>query len=347
VPGVDPNEQLAGRRTAPLGGAPVTPIEPTPTGGGGYSVRTIPGLGANPRWGHGVFDAMIGFGAGLSSRPNWYGGIGAGAVLAGNALDRQRREELLDQRPQLIDDGKNIGWRSGNRVIMTDIASPKARAAAAVAQGKPMTEYQRLEYERKLAKDKATDERLNKARPSSREEGINQRFHIRQLQTALKDHDDPAEASRIIDQYNKRWGTSFPVPEIPADATPAAKQGWWSTVWRNLTGSSEAAPAAPAPTPAPAAPAAPAEPATKRIPVRPPDAAPAAAPAAPAEPAPAPAAAPPANPIADALKGMPKDQALTKAREALAAGKNRKVIFDALKGAGVDFGDLIKQFPIQ
>src|SRR5215472_778580 len=238
----------------------------TQRGGGGYGVRQIPRLGRpaptfsqrlanNPLW-------NLGMGL-LSNRSPYLGpGVAAGMAAMSGAAERQRKEDLLDQKPQLIDDGKKLHYRVGNKLIDTGIASPKAT-------GKPMTEYQR----ERLRQIQEKQDRQAGGRGAPGQVEATNRFHMRQLQKQLDgikdDPDRDQKAHDIVDAYNKQWGTTFNVPQAPAagatTTTPGASQpGAFGRLWNWLstavTGSSAPAPAKAEEKPAqeqqPAAPAA-------------------------------------------------------------------------------------------
>lgn len=251
---------------------PVRTVAPVETGnGGGPYPRTmvIPGLGPERRAGLPVWDALIGFGAGLTSRPNWYGGVGAGAVMASNAIDRARRMDLLDQKPQHLGDGR---WRVGNKIIDTGI-----RRAGKL----PPEELEALRQKNRLElEEKRQQGRGGGGKPSIAQEEATKRAHANNLERSLRilgDNPDPEKVIATIEGYNARHGTSFPVPARPKAEADTAEgtstgPGWWSRVWNSLFGSSEpaaatAAPAEPAAKPAAPAQAAPAQ--TQQAPPRP------------------------------------------------------------------------------
>jgi len=312
--------------------------------GTGASVREIPGLGAPPRtyaqrlavnpfWNAGI--AMLG------SRSPYFGqGLAAGMLGATSAIERGRKEDLLDQKPQMIDDGKTIKYRSGNRLIDTGIASPKAGRSQERWDIERMKEEGRMERQRMRSSGK----------PSTAQTEATSRFHMRALQKQLDAiKDDPErdqKAHDLVDAYNKQWGTNFNVPAAPAKpegGAAAPGRGAFGRLWdwlsTAITGSGAPAKAEPA---APAAPAAPAEtpPAAPAAPATPPAAKPA-APAAPAAEAP--------RDLGGAIKSgaITREQAIAQARAAARRNPGAiDMITDRLRKAGItNFGDLLQGTP--
>jgi len=240
---------------------------------------------------------------------------------ATSAIERSRKEDLLDQKPQLIDDGKRLHYRVGNKLISTDIASPKAT-------GKPLSEYQR----RRLEQIDERERRLAGGRGAPGQIETTNRFHMRQLQKQLQtslgdnpDMNDPdviAKTRQAIENYNKMWGTNFNVPEAPPTppaGTAKPSGGWWNWITQALTGSSAPAKAEEKP----AEPAAPATPAPQTQQQGQQGAA--------------------ADPIAQGqqlrarIQGgqMTRDQAIAQARAAIQNGASRAWVLRMLQEAGI------------
>jgi hypothetical protein len=314
------------------------------------STQVIPGLGPEPRsfaqrWAVNPFTAAGA--AMLQSRSPYFGaGLGAGLTAAAGAVERGRREELLDQKPQMLTDGETIRYRVGNKIIDTGLRSPSAGKQSERMAIEKMKEEGRMERQKMRGQGK----------PSAAQEEATNRAHIRNIERGIKDRlgsnvtatpEERAEAARaVIQEYNDRYGTSFKVPagKPPAEeATPGAPQGegWWNWFRRALTGAS--APAKPAEA-APAAPAALAAPA---------ETAPAAPAAKPAAPAAAPAAEAPAAEAPQDLGGAIKSgkvteqQAIAQARAAAKRDPSKiDMITERLRKAGIkNFGDLLSGTP--
>jgi len=313
------------------------------TGGGRAGETTvIPGLGPPPRtfaqrWATNPFTQAGA--AMLMSRSPYFGpGVGAGMLAASGSIEQQRKEDLLENKPQMIDDGQSIKYRVGNRIIDSGITSPKARAAQ---ERRDVLEYQ---------EGKRTERQQIRSggRPSGAQAEATNRFHMRALQKQLEaikdDPDRVAKARQIIQDYNNQWGTNFNVPAAPAPETEGAApsgEGFWNWLWRGITGAS--APAKPA-----AAAAAESEPDDEG------QAAPAAprggrtgAAAIPTAPA-APAAEAPQD-LATALdkKTITKEQAISQARAAAKRDPSKiDMITKRLRDAGIkNFGDLLQGSP--
>jgi hypothetical protein len=302
------------------------------------TVQTIPGLGARPRgflerW---ATNPLTAAGAAmLSSRSPYFGaGLGAGINAAAGAVEYQRKQELLDAKPQMLPDGS---WRIGNKVINMGLKS-KSQLNAETKEAAAM----RMEDKKQKNRLEILERKgQGGSRASQAQEEATRRSHAVNLERGLRAiGDDPAQARAYIEQYNQRHGTTFQVPELPTKEEKKAgtSSGWWSNLWKSLTGSSEPAAAAPATPAAPTTPAAPATAAPAPAPASP-------APAAPA--APAPAASTPAAPTAQLPSGTSPEQAKEQARVALGKVGNdpakRQAIFDRLKQWKIDFSDLISQ----
>jgi len=302
-------------------------------GGRGYGTRTIPGLGLPPR----TFaqrlanDPLWNLGMGLLSSHSPYLGQGVAAGMYGmsQAADRQRKEDLLDQKPQMIDDGKSIKYRVGNKIIDTGLGSARGAVQTRQEALENLRQQHRLELEQKRG------ERGGRGAPGQAE--ATNRFHMRQLQTQLKtalgdnpDMSDPdviAKTRQAIQNYNQMWGTNFNVPEAPPAGTAAPAKpsggGFWNWLGTALFGSS--APAAPA-----KADETPAAPATV-------------APATPAAPQQQGQQAAPPDPIAQGRqlrdrivnRKMTADQAMAQARAAIQQGASRVWVNRMLQEAGL------------
>ncbi|PWT76955.1 MAG: hypothetical protein C5B60_03500 [Chloroflexi bacterium] len=306
-----------------------------------YGARVIPGLGPPPRnflqrW---TSSPLFAMGAGmLASRSPYFGvGLGQGMFAASQAAEQQRKEDLLENRPQMMDTGDTIKYRVGNKIIDTGLQSPRARAMSERMQIEQMREQAAMERQRVRSG-------LMGGRPSPSQEAQTQRYHMGQIQQdirgALKADPtlDPYQVGHDkIDQYNQRWGTNFPVPAVPEKApaaTPAQQRStfwdWWNANMPSWM---------PGTTPQPAAP-------TERAAPRPAPQQPAPQPAPQAQP-PQQAAQPPD--LGDAIKSgkITEQQAIDQARAAAKANPaNLAVITDRLRKAGVkNFGDLLAGTP--
>jgi hypothetical protein len=140
--------RVAGAETSPYYGAGMNGAG-RPSG-----ARTIPELtppartwaerlAVNPLWNAGI--AMLG------SRSPYFGvGLAGGMQAATGAIERGREEKLLDKKPQLIDDGKTLRFRVGDKLTAPIAPSPKARAgagqtaAASRAAESQITQWSRL-----------------------------------------------------------------------------------------------------------------------------------------------------------------------------------------------------------
>jgi hypothetical protein len=317
---------------APAGSRPS--LAPTMRTIGAPSVQTIPGLAQRPRnfaerW---ATNPLTAAGAAmLASRSPYFGaGIGAGISAAAGAVESRRKEDLLDTKPQMLPDGS---WRIGNKIVNMGLKT-KGQAAA--------EERRSIEEMKEQGRMRRAEMKLNQpGRTSVTQEGLNRRSDIRNIEGQIKTRltndatlDRDTVAREEIDRYNKRYGTNYPLPEVPEKPTPSAKKkdtspGWLERQWTKITGSAAAAPEATAPPPDEAVPETGARGARQ----------------APAAPAPA---APPAPAPPSALpSGTSPQQAKEQARAALAKVGNdpvkRQAIFDRLKQWKIDFSDLISQ----
>jgi hypothetical protein len=357
---------LTGGYTVPPGVTPAAPAAPAgardayaQTGAGApaysrvgrQSTTVIPGLGPEPRtfaqrWAVNPFTAAGA--AMLQSRSPYFGaGLGAGLTAAAGAVERGRKEELLDQKPQMLTDGETIRYRVGNKIIDTGLRSPQAARQQAIE-----TRQEKLERIRQEGRLELERERQKKpARGGGQNKIVTDIDRL--MKTELTSSADIKGGSptistdeayrRAVIRYNAlNPNAQLPVPPAPpADAAPAESvdtRSWWeknAPTW--LGGVEKPAatarkPAAPAATPAaPAEPAAPAP----------------AAPAPPAPAAPAPAEAP--QDLAGAIKSgkVTEQQAIAQARAAAKRDPSKiDMITERLRKAGIkNFGDLLSGTP--
>lgn|SRR5215475_2778661 len=320
---------------------------PTPAGyRGGAGTQTYPGLGPPPRtfaqrlandpfWNAGA--AML-----MSRSPYFGAGLGAGMMAASGAAERSRKEDLLDNRPQMLDDGKNVHYRVGNKIIRTSIRSPKAVAAEqaeAKRQQKREETWQdwqrKEEYKRQYKQpgadktdatiDKLIKQEMDAAKaagtPITAEEAeyaarerYNKRHPDRPLELPAKPEPKPPALGPKVPDPRPWYDFTSPDPnskEAREERGRQAREDW----------EKRRAGAAPAPAPAPA----PAQP----------------APAQPAQPAPQQAA--PADPVQGMKDAITKggDQArqriIAQAQAAIKANPaNEAEVRRRLKAAGIE-----------
>jgi hypothetical protein len=224
---------------------------------GAPSTTVIPGLGPPPRsfaqrWATNPFTAAGA--AMLASRSPYFGaGLGAGIAAGAGAVERGRKEELLDQKPQMLTDGDTIKYRVGNKIVDTGLRSPQAarQQAAEARQEAIETRQERLERTRQEGRLELERERAK--RPSRTaapaQEAVTQRAHIRNIekniQARIAAGADKMDAARdAIQEYNDRYGTTFkvpagkPPPEQAAPGKPGAVQEFFSWLWKGATGAS-------------------------------------------------------------------------------------------------------------
>jgi hypothetical protein len=259
-----------------LGGTDTEGQAPTPAGyRGGYGgggTQVIPGLAPPPksffqRWtSDPLFHASA---AMLMSRSPYFGeGLGAGMAAAAGAAQQQRKEDLLDNKPVMIDDGKSIKVRHGNKI--TDTGLPSRRGQAQIQKREMALEkLDRAGRQGKAGRD-YTDQTLNAM--------IKQEFDSAKLSGKPI---SPAEAEyNATVRFNARHpDLARPLPAKP-ESTPDTRRypvedprEWWekytpfgrSDPNAGLTAVERARPARPAPAaPAPIEPAQPKPPATQQ-----------------------------------------------------------------------------------
>lgn len=320
---------------------------------GAPSTTVIPGLGPPPRsfaqrWATNPFTAAGA--AMLQSRSPYFGaGLGAGIAAGAGAVERGRKEELLDQRPQMLTDGDTIKYRVGNKIVDTGLRSPQAarREAQAARQEAIETRQERLERTRQEGRLELERERQKRpARTTTAGQDKIVADIDRLMKTELTSSADIKGGSptistdeayrRAVVRYNAlNPGRQLPVPPAPPREAPPAEsvdtRSWWERNMPGFLGGQEK-PSATAKKP----PTAPAETET-----------PPQAPAAPAEQAPQQTRPPQAPPVAaeagrrlkEAIaKGqLTTDQAIAQAQAAIRAGKNRAWVEEMLREAGLEF----------
>lgn len=302
----------------------------------------------------------------LQTRSPYFGeGLGAGLAGATHAIERGRAEDVLDSKGKMVTTGDTLMYQVGNQ--LWDFGIP--------TKGKGMTDYQkavidtRRERERRIAEQGGgTSKTLEK----DRETAIGRlTAQIQRGSPGLSGEEARRLAITQLSEQYPQWNLKIPPAPAAPPAAPKKSEGidyeediaqpvkkglyWgWDAAkgafgWIKGKVSSETPTAAPAPgaTPAPtAAPApAPTGPVRREAPAPAPKE-PAAAPAAPApaEPKPAAPKTPPDLRQAITSGAATPDVILGEARQKLEKIRDpakRKIIFDRLKAAGMDYGPLM------